>query len=214
MGFFGRKKATGSLITRTSCVSGSTVTALQFLNAVSLSGEFSEEEIFKVWSVIYASAIRCLQSDEDKRFLIDFLRTQIHSPILSSAFESAAQNPQEVLYIRLEGPGQDNVSVIAKDLAQNVTNIALANPQIVNKESIGELAIPVFEHHVKEHFPEMGRIEQLLVAVLAGSFSVNVEDICRGMDLYGFEGTNLRVTVAQTIYAMAPILYLLRDIND
>jgi hypothetical protein len=214
MGIFGRKKAIGSSITRTSCVSGSAVTALQFLNGVSLSGEFSEEEIFKVWSVIYASAIRCLQSDEDKRFLIDFLRAQIHSPLLNSAFEAAAQNPQEVLYIRLEGPGQNNVSVIAKDLAQNVTNIALANPRIAKKESIGELAIPVFEHHVKEHFPEMGRIEQLLVAVLAGSFSVNVEDICRGMDLYGFEGTNLRITVAQTIYAMAPILYLLRHINE
>ena len=106
------------------------------------------------------------------------------------------------------------MSVIAKDLAVNVTNIALANPGKASKESISDLALPVFEHHVKEHFPNMKRQEQLLVGVLAGSFSVNVEDICRDMKFYGFEGTNLRISVAQTIYAMAPILFLLRHINE
>jgi hypothetical protein len=213
MGIFNRKKLSGSTITKTSCVAGSAVTGLQFLNGVAQSGEFSESELFEVWSVIYASSIRCLNNDEDKQFLIQFLRAQLHNPLLANAFENAAQNPQEVLYIRLEGPGQENVATIAKDLVVNVTNIALANPGLANKEFIGELAIPVFEHHLKEHFPEMERSEQLLLAVLAGSFSVSIEDICRGKNIYGTEGTNMRITVAQTIYSLAPILYLLRHIN-
>ena len=190
------------------------MTALQFLDGVARSGEISEEEIFKVWSVIYASAIRCLQSEEDKRFLGEFLRAKIQSPDFRRAFEKAIEKPQEVLYIRLEGPSQENVSIIAKDLAVNVTNMALSNSQSASKEYISELAIPVFEHHVKVHIPNMERLEQLLVAVLAGSFSVNIEDICRGMDLYGYEGTNLRITVAQTIYAMAPILFVTRSLNE
>lgn len=214
MGIFGRKKASGALITRASAVSGSAVTALQFMNGVALSDEFTEEDLFKVWSVIYAASIRCIQDEADKEFLKDFLRGQITSPKLLSAFSKAADDPQEVLYINLEGAGADYASAISKDLAIHISDPALKTANTITKVQISDLAVIIFEHHLNEHFPELQRIHQLLVGVLAGSYAVNIEDICRGVRLYGSEGTNLRFLVAQTIFALAPILYVTRSLNE
>jgi hypothetical protein len=214
MGIFGRKKALGASITLASCASGSAVTAIQFLDGVAASEEFSDEEIFKVWSSIYAASIRTVSSPEDKDFLKVFLRGQISTPQLQRVYDEAANNPQEVLYINLIGGGADTASTIAKDLAVNVTNPSLLRANSITKELINEEALPVFEHHVKELFPEMQQVHQILIAVLSGSFSVNIEDICRGMKLYGQLGTSLRIKVAQTIYGLAPVLFATRALNQ
>jgi hypothetical protein len=214
MGIFGRKKALGASVNLASCASGSAVTAIQFLDGVAASGEFSDEEIFKVWSSIYAASIRSVSSLEDKDFLRVFLRGQISTPQLQRAYDEAANNPQEVLYINLVGGGADTASTIAKDLAVNVTNPSLLRANSITKELINEEALPVFEHHVKELFPDLQQVHQILIAVLSGSFSVNIEDICRGMTLYGQQGTSLRIKVAQTIYGLAPVLFATRALNE
>ena len=214
MGLFKRKQALGAAITVASCVSGSAVTALQFLDGVAGSGDFTDEEIFKVWSVIYAASIRSVKAREDKEFLKMYLRGQISTPQLQRVFEECANNPQEVLYIGLEGGGANTVSIIAKDIAVKITNPSLLRASSITKEQINEEALPLFEHHVKELFPELDKIHQILIAVLSGSFSVNIEDICRGMSLYGQAGTGLRIKVAQTIYALAPVLFATRALNE
>jgi hypothetical protein len=214
MGIFGRKKELGASVTLASCASGSAVTALQFLHGVTAGGEFSDEEIVKVWSCIYAASIRSVSSPEDKDFLRVFLRGQISLPQLQRAFDEAANNPQEVLYIGLEGGGAETASTIAKDLAVHVTNPSLLRANSITKELINEESLPIFEHHVKALFPELQQVHQILIAVLSGSFSVNVEDICRGMTLYGQTGTSLRIRVAQTIYGLAPVLFATRALNE
>ena len=214
MGIFGSKKTPVAPITLVSCVLGSATTAIQFLGGVAASGEFSDEEIFQVWSVIYAASIRSVTSPEDKHFLKVYLRGQISSPQLQRAFDEAAENPQEVLYIGLQGGGANSASTLASDLAEHVTNPSLLQANSMTKELINEKALPVFEHHVRELFPDLQQVHQILIAVLSGSFSVNIEDICRGMNLYGFEGTSLRIKVAQTIYGIAPVLFATRALNE
>ena len=213
MGIFGNKTNKPVQITKESCVSGTAVTCLQCLQGLSEGGEIIENEIFNIWSVMHAAALRCLPSDQDKKFLNDFLKMQINNSKLLIAFEKNISAPEEVLYIALTGFSEQNTNTLAMDLAINVSNVAFGKARTISREEIFELAAPVFSHHLGEHIEEFEKEHDYLIAVLSAAFAQNVFDICQGIGTYGREGSDLRIKVAQTIFSLSLMLYILRDIN-
>lgn len=207
---FGKKKK-GISISPASCVWTSAVTAVQFLNQVAASDSFSEEELYQVWSTIYAAVVRCLETEEDEKSLVPYLRNEITNPRFTNVFDRALGDTGDVLFLSLDDDMEKRVAQISQDLAENVTNIVLVNYRNADVSQIGRLSIPIFSHHMGQYVTEPKPVHDLLIAALAGSFSTNVQDICQGVDLYDFESTKMRISKAQLIFSLAPMLFLLRE---
>ena len=214
MGIFKKSKNTDVPITIESAIGGTLTTAAQFLNGVAEDKSISEEDIYLVWSVLYISGIAYLETDEDREYLIDYLSSQIVTPKLKKAFRKEIDNPQSFLYIGFDDDILKRQQMIATTLAREITKRALALPKTVTKEKLAIETNKIFSHFLNQSNLEPKETHEIMMAVLAGCFAWNIEDICRRLDFYGDESSKKRIMAAETIFPHAFLLYVLREFSQ
>ena len=211
MGIFKKSKNTGVPITIDSAIGGTLTTAAQFLNGVSEDKSISEEDIYLVWSVLYISGIAYVETDTGREYLNDFLSSQIVTPKLKKAFRNEIDNPQSYLYTQFSGDILEKQQIVITTLAREITKKALARYKTVKKEELVMETNEVFSHFLNQSNLEPKETHEIMTAVLAGCFAWNIEDICRRLDFYGYDSSKKRITVAESIFSRAFLLYVLRE---
>jgi len=211
MGFFKKSKNTGVPITIESAIGGTLTTAAQFLNGVSEDKSISDEDIYLIWSVLYISGIAYTETDKDREYLTDYLSSQIVTPKLKKAFRKEIDNPQSFLYFEFDDDALKRQHMISSTLAKVITNKALARSKTVKKEELVAETNEIFSHFLNQSNLEPKEAHEIMTAVLAGCFAWNIEDICRRLDFYGYESSEKRITVAQSLFSRAFLLYVGRE---
>jgi hypothetical protein len=214
MGIFKKSKNTGVPITLQSAIGGTLTTAAQFLNGVAEDKSISDEDIYLVWSVLYISGIAYTDTDTEREYLTDYLSSQIVTPKLKKAFRKEIDNPQSFLYSKFDDDALKRQKMISFTLAEEITKKALARSKTVTKEELAINTNEIFSHFLNQSHLEPKETHEIMTAVLAGCFAWNIEDICRRLDFYGFESSKKRITVAESIFSRAFLLYVIREISQ
>jgi hypothetical protein len=214
MGIFKKSKNTGVPITLQSAIGGTLTTAAQFLNGVSEDKSVSDEDIYLVWSVLYISGIAYTDTDKDREYLTDYLSSQIVTPKLKKAFRREIDNPQAFLYTKFDDDALKRQKMISFTLAEEITKKALARSKTVKKEELVMASGEIFSHFLIPFNLKPKETHEIMVAVLAGCFAWNIEDICKRLDFYGFESSEKRITVAESIFSRALLLYVIREVSQ
>jgi len=214
MGIFKKSKNTGVPITLQSAIGGTLTTAAQFLNGVAEDKSISDEDIYLVWSVLYISGIAYTDTDTEREYLTDYLSSQIVTPKLKKAFRKEIDNPQSFLYSKFDDDALKRQKMISFTLAEEITKKALARSKTVTKEELAININEIFSHFLNQSHLEPKETHEIMTAVLAGCFAWNIEDICRRLDFYGFESSKKRITVAESIFSRAFLLYVIREISQ
>ena len=218
MGIFKKSKNKDVPITLESAIGGTLTTAAQFLNGVSEDQSISGEDIYLVWSVLYISGIAYVESDADREYLTDYLSSQIVTPKFKKAFRREIDNPQLFLYEQFGNDALEKQEIISTTLSREITKNALARHKAVKKEELvmttGEIFSLFMNQFLNQSNREPNKRHEIMVAVLAGCFAWNIEDICRRLDFYGSESSEMRITVAESIFSRAFLLYVMREISQ
>lgn len=213
MGIFKKSKNTNVPITIESAVGSTLTTVAQFLNGVAEDKTISEEDIYLIWSVLYISGIAYVETDEDREYLADYLSSQVITPKLKKAFRKEIENPQSHLYIQFIDDALEKQQTIRTTLAREITRKALAESKTIKKEDLVIKTGEIFSHFLNQTKFEPKETHEIMVAVFAGCFAWNIEDICRGLDFYGSESSDMRITVVESIFSRAFLLYVIREIS-
>ena len=213
MGVF-RKQNQDTPLTRLSIVLGLLITACHFLHGVAEDDSISEDQLYLIWSSIFASGIRCLKAEQDIEFINATLRNQVLNSKFRRVFEKSTTSMEPVLFAPFNENYVKSANEVSQSLAKEVANPTFQNFENADKQVIVELAKPLYQHYLSQMFDELTENIQLLGATLAGSFSIALEDICRGIRTYGVDRSLERIQVAETVFTLPIFLYSLRELNS